>query len=115
VAKKMKKTVLFSTLFTALMSTTSFADNMDKLAIDVMSDAKIFAKLDDEIPAVVNYFTKSSEANIVTFYEEKYGKSTSSDRKRGRLEKSFIKDSFNIKVIISEQNNQRQVDVLVTK
>jgi len=80
-----------------------------------MEDARIFAQLDDEIPAVVNYFTQSNETAIVAFYEAQYGQATSSDRRRGRLEKAFTKNDYTIKVIISEQNNLRQVDVLVTQ
>ena len=104
-----------STLCSVLLSTSIFAADTDKVSIEVMQDARIFAQLDDEIPAVVNYYTKNNEQNIVDFYEDKYGESISSERKRGRLIKAFTKDEYNIKVIISEQNKLRQVDVLVTK
>lgn len=118
-AKKTNRAVLFSmfcsALFTTLTSTSSYADETEQLSIKVMSDANVFAKLDDEVPAVVNYFTRNSEEAIIAFYEEQYGKAITSDRKRGRLEKSFIQDDYNIKIIISEQSKQRQVDVLVTK
>ncbi|MDO7084660.1 hypothetical protein WNY51_01685 [Pseudocolwellia sp. AS88] len=118
-AKKTHKALLFSmlcsTIFTALVSTKLYAAETDKLTIEVMSDAKVFAKLDDELPAVVNYFTKRSENSILAFYEEKYGKAISSNRKRGHLENSFINNNHNITVIVSERNNQRQVDVMVTK
>lgn len=107
---------LYSALLSAaLISTSANATDTEKVTIEVMNDAKIFAQFDDEIPAVINYFTKSNETSIVDFYEEKYGQAISSNRKKGRLEKSFIKDNYNIKIIISEQNNFRQVDVLVTK
>lgn len=107
--------MLCSTLCTALISTKLYAADQEQIAIAVTSDAQIFAKFDDEIPAVINYFTSKSESNIVAFYEEKYGSAVLSDRKRGRLEKLFKMDDKNIQVIISEQNNKRQVDVLVTK
>ena len=104
-----------SVLCSALLSTTTFAADTNNVSIEVMSDARIFAQFDDEIPAVINYFTKKNETNIVAFYEEHYGQSILSERRKGRLEKSFTKDGYNIKIIISEQNNFRQVDVLVTK
>jgi len=100
---------------TTLLSTLLYATDTNKVSIKVMEDARIFAQLDDEIPAVVNYFTQSNETAIVAFYEAQYGQATSSDRRRGRLEKAFTKDDYTIKVIISEQNNLRQVDVLVTQ
>lgn len=108
-------TLCSALLGAALISTSANAADTEKVTIEVMNDAKIFAQFDDEIPAVINYFTKSNETSIVNFYEEKYGQAISSNRKKGRLEKSFIKDNYNIKIIISEQNNFRQVDVLVTK
>lgn len=107
--------MLCSTLCTALISTKVYAAEQEKISISVMSDAQVFAKFDDEIPAVVNYFTGKSESSIVAFYEEQYGPAVLSDRKRGRLEKLFKMDDKNIQIIISEQNNKRQVDVLVTK
>lgn len=117
--KNTHKALLFSmfcsTLCSALLSTTIFAADTNKISAEVMEDARVFAQFDDETPAVVNYFTKNNETNIVAFYEEKYGQSISSERNRGRLEKAFIKDGYNIKVIISEQNKFRQVDVLITQ
>lgn len=104
-----------SFLCATLFCSQVYASEADKFAIEIMSDATVFAKLDDKVPAVVNYFTKNSETSIVAFYEDKYGKAVSSNRKRGRLEKAFEQNNYRINVIISEQNNQRQVDVLVTK
>ncbi|XPF95624.1 hypothetical protein ACM9HF_06315 [Colwellia sp. RE-S-Sl-9] len=123
-AKNTNKSLIFSmfcsTLCSALLSSTLLSTSVnaadtEKVTIEVMNDAKIFAQFDDEVPAVINYFTKNNETSIVDFYEENYGQAISSSRKKGRLEKSFIKDNYNIKIIISEQDNFRQVDVLVTK
>lgn len=104
-----------SALITTLITTSSYATEAKQLSIKVISDAKVFARIDDEIPAVVNYFTEKTEDSIVAFYEEQYGKEVSSDRKYSHLENSYTKDGYNIRIIISEQNNQRQVDVLVTQ
>lgn len=103
-----------STLCSALLSTTIYAADANTMSVEMMEDAKVFAQFDDKIPAVVNYFTKNNENDIVAFYEKQYGQSILSERRKGRLEKSFTKDSYNIKIIISEQNNFRQVDILVT-
>ncbi|WP_076419690.1 hypothetical protein [Colwellia sp. UCD-KL20] len=122
-AKNTNKSLIFSIfcstlcsalLSSTLLSTSAYAADTEKVTIEVMNDAKIFAQFDDEIPAVINYFTTSNETSIVNFYEEKFGQAITSNRRKGRLEKSFVKDKHNINIIISEQNNFRQVDVLIT-
>ena len=117
--RSLLSSIFCSTLYSALLSatlisTSANATDTEKVTIEVMNDAKIFAQFDDEIPAVINYFTKSNETSIVNFYKEKYGQAITSNRRKGRLEKSFVKDKHNIKIIISEQNSFRQVDVLIT-
>lgn len=116
---KLKKTLIFSMFCSAisstLLSTSSYAEETAKISIDVISDARIFAKFDTEIPAVVNYFTKKSEQNVIDFYRGKYGKPSSSKRLKGRLTQKFSHNDQYIRVVISQQDNFRQVDVMVTE
>lgn len=80
--------------------------------IPVLSDAKVFAEFVDELPAVVNFFTMASEAEIIAFYSESYGEPVEQERKRGRLNITFYLEDVATRVVISEQDNRRQVDVL---
>ena len=42
-----------------------------------------------------------------------YGEISHQERKRGRLTLSFYPDALLVRVVISQQNNKRQVDVIV--
>jgi hypothetical protein len=78
-----------------------------------MSDARIFADFKDKMPAVVNYFTKNTEQDVIAFYQSEYGKADKQERKRGRLTLNFNQEYSSIRVVISQQNQMRQVDVIV--
>ena len=99
--------------FTLLNVNLAVADEKAIVTIPTMSDARIFAEFRDEIPAVVNYFSKNTEEDIISFYQKAYGQSLGQERKRGRLTLNFKQEMQNIRVVISHQNNMRQVDVIV--
>jgi len=119
VNNKLKKALIFSMFCSAIsstsLSTTALAEDTQKVSIEVMTDARIFAQYDSEIPAVVNYFTSKSEQNVIDFYRSKYGIPTSSNRLKGRLTQKFNHGNNYIRVVISQQDNFRQVDVMVTR
>ncbi|UUO25334.1 hypothetical protein FGD67_20545 [Colwellia sp. M166] len=83
--------------------------------IAIVKDARIFAKFDENMPAVVNYFTPLTEDAVINFYNKNYGEPVKRERKRGRLTLNYQQTQQQIRVIISQQNNLRQVDVLVEK
>jgi hypothetical protein len=82
--------------------------------IPLIQDAIIFANFDDELPAIVNYYTFSTEGSIIKFYTDAFGEPTTKEKKRGRLSLNYQKNEQLIIVIISPQNNKQQVDVIVT-
>lgn len=86
-----------------------------KIEIPVIDDARIFARFDDKAPAVINYFTSATEETVIDFYQKSYGEPIAQERKRGRLTINFSKELQEIRVVISQQNNVRQVDVIVDK
>jgi hypothetical protein len=81
--------------------------------IPIMTDAQVFADLTDKLPAVVNYFSNATEEQIVGFYQQKYNGFLSQERKRGRLTIIYEQEKQYIRVVISQQNKKRQVDVIV--
>ena len=89
--------------------------NNKSFNIPVIDNAKVFADFSDELPAVINYFTSSDEASIIAFYQNSYGEALTQERKRGRLTLTFADDNKAIRVVISQQNKKRQVDILVDK
>jgi hypothetical protein len=78
-----------------------------------MNDARFFAEFKDKIPAVVNYFTKSTEEDVIGFYQKEYGQALNQKRKRGRLTLNFSQGKHDIRVVISQQNHLRQIDVII--
>ncbi|WP_440876094.1 hypothetical protein [Thalassotalea sp. PLHSN55] len=101
-------------VFTTLLTLpTAFAESELLINIPKVPDAEVFAEFTDKLPAVVNYFSSESEQAIISFYQAVYGEAISSDRKRGRLTLYFSNNEIVTRVVISQQNNKRQVDVLV--
>lgn len=87
--------------------------NNGVIDIPVLADAKIFAEFSDELPAVINYFTNSSEADVIDFYQKSFGEPLSQERKRGRLTLKYQETEEMMRVVISQQNKKRQVDVII--
>lgn len=85
------------------------------VVIPKMKHAQVFAQFDDKMPAVLNYFTKSTEQEVVNFYKNAYGDILEQNKKRGRLTLYFAKDNQKVRVVVSTQNNKRQVDILITE
>ncbi|MBA6380644.1 MULTISPECIES: hypothetical protein [unclassified Colwellia] len=91
----------------------AIAEETAMVTIPAMSDARVFAEFTDETPAVINYFTKSTEEEVIQFYQKEYGQALNQERKRGRLTLNFNQKQHSIRVVISQQNKLRQVDVIV--
>lgn len=112
-----KQALLISSLF-FLFSANTFALNDESetsIVIPKLDNAQVFADITDELPAVLNYFTRATEEQVIEFYQKHYGDVISRERKRGRLTLSFSQEVQSVRVVISQQNNKRQVDVIVEK
>ena len=84
-----------SLTFLALFSLTVSAEKT--FDIPVMDDAIIFADFNDKIPAVINYFTSMTVADITGFYKIAYGEISYQEAKRGRLTLAFHPDNLIIR------------------
>lgn len=96
-----------------LSSTVVAQQDSDEINIAVIKQAKVFADFRQSLPAVVNYYTKLSQDEVIAFYKKAYGEPIERSTKRGRLTLKYSVDNKKIRIIVSEQNNQRQVDILV--
>lgn len=114
VAAIFKKSLLLSGVSLAL-SFSALAQDQTQTPISIpkLSDARVFADFTEKLPAVLNYFTKASEQEVIAFYQNNYGEIISQQRKRGRLTLNFSAQQQAIRVVISQQNRLRQVDVIV--
>lgn len=87
--------------------------NNGVIDVPVLDDAQIFAEFTDSLPAVINYFTKSTEAQVINFYQQVFGEAYSQERKRDRLTLKYQEGEETMRVVISQQNKKRQVDVII--
>ena len=85
----------------------------NNVVIPMMTNAQVFADFTDAVPAVLNYFTRASKEEIIDFYQQHYGEDLSQEEKRGRLTLTYQQKNHSIRVVISQQNKKRQVDVIV--
>ena len=98
---------------TMLIEAMPVITNKDNSYIPLIEGATIFANYSDELPAMVNYYTQTSEQEVIAFYQQSFGDAISTERKRGRLTLIYQVDDLIKRVVISQQNNKRQVDVIV--
>ncbi|KGJ92918.1 hypothetical protein [Colwellia psychrerythraea] len=87
--------------------------NNGVIDIPILENAQVFAEFTDKLPAVINYFTQSSEMTVIDFYQQTFGEPYSQDRKRGRLTLQYQQGEEVMRVVISQQNKKRQVDVII--
>jgi hypothetical protein len=87
--------------------------NNGVIDIPIIEDAQVFAEYSDSLPAVINYFSYATESQVIHFYQQAFGEPRSQERKRGRLTLKYAEGAEAMRVIISQQNKRRQVDVIV--
>lgn len=81
--------------------------------IPVLENAQVFAEFNDSLPAVINYFTSSAESQVIDFYKQAFGEAYSQERQYGRLTLKYSQAQEVMRVVISQQDNKRQVDVII--
>jgi len=87
--------------------------NNGVIEIPVLKDAQVFAEFSDKLPAVINYFTQSTEVQVINFYQQAFGAADSQERKRNRLTLQYHQNEEMMRVVISQQNKKRQVDIII--
>ena len=108
-----KFTLLTSALLFSFSSIALADKDTTAVTIPMVDNAQVFANFTDGMPAVLNYFTLATEDQIIELYQQHYGEPTSQDRKRGRLTLTYQQEKQSIRMVISQQNFKRQVDVIV--
>lgn len=114
IAKQNNKfSLLVGSVLLTVCSVTLANNEESAFAIPMVDNAQVFANYTDELPVVLNYYTSASEEQIINFYRQNFGESISQEHKRDRLTLTYAKETKIIRVIISQQNSKRQVDVMV--
>ncbi len=108
-----KYSLLASAVLFTLSSVALANDDANPVVIPMMDNAQVFADFTDDMPAVLNYFTRATEAQVIKFYQQQFGEAITQERKRGRLTLSYQQEKRIMRVVISQQNDKRQVDVII--
>lgn len=108
------KTFIVGALFFGINMQINANELIQPISIPLLDNALVFSNLTESIPAVLNYYTDSTEDQIIEFYNQSFGEATSQELKRNRLTLLYEKEEQYIRVIISQQNSQRQVDIILT-
>lgn len=87
--------------------------NNGVIDIPILEGAQVFSEFSDALPAVINYFTEATEVQVIDFYKQAFGEAHLQERKRDRLTLKYHQGEEKMRVVISQQNNKRQVDVII--
>lgn len=98
-------------IYSVLISQIAVAEEQT-LEMPVMKDARVFYQDTEKRPFVTNFYTRATKQAVIDFYQQQLGEVLSQELKRGRLTLNFSKDETSYRVVISEQNNMRQVDII---
>ncbi|MDX1676882.1 hypothetical protein [Arsukibacterium sp.] len=81
--------------------------------VPLTADAKEFARLENKLPAVLSYFSRLSVAELQDFYRQQLGEPDNSMVVHGRVNLYYQLNQQQVRILISEQNDWRQIDIMV--
>lgn len=106
--------ILASTLLTMALATPSLSlAAVSFYQVPLSADAREFARLENKLPAVLSYFSKQSMPELQGFYRQQLGEPDNSVVVHGRLNLYYRVNQQQVRILISEQNDWRQVDIMV--
>jgi hypothetical protein len=104
-------TLLAAAAWLALVPLNALAESFYQ--VPVAADAREFARLENKLPAVLSYFSQQSMPELQAFYRQQLGEPNSSAVVHGRLNLYYQVNQQQVRILISEQNDWRQVDIMV--
>ncbi|MAD77242.1 MAG: hypothetical protein CML20_21095 [Rheinheimera sp.] len=108
----MRSLALF--LASALFASVSLNVSADSFyQVPLTADAREFARLENKLPAVLSYFSRQSMAELQDFYRQQLGEPDNSAMVHNRLNLYYRVDQQQVRILISEQNDWRQIDIMV--
>lgn len=100
-------------MFIVGLTTSGFSLAADFYQVPVVSDAREFARLDNKLPAVLSYFSQQNMTTIRQFYLQHLGQPVKVENIYGRENLFFTVDGHQVRILLSERDNWRQVDIMV--
>lgn len=101
-------------LVSSLFAAVTFSVNADSFyQVPLTADAREFARLENKLPAVLSYFSRQSVTQLQDFYRQQLGEPDNSSVVDGRLNLYYRVNQQQVRILISEQNDWRQIDIMV--
>ncbi|MBV2128101.1 hypothetical protein [Arsukibacterium indicum] len=101
-------------LASSLLAAVSLNANADSFyQVPLTADAREFARLENKLPAVLSFFSRQSVSQLQDFYREQLGEPDNSVVVHGRLNLYYRVNQQQVRILISEQNDWRQIDIMV--
>ncbi|WNO60023.1 hypothetical protein [Rheinheimera sp. MMS21-TC3] len=100
-------------LFLVALSLSSALQAADFYQVPIAADAREFARLDNKLPAVLSYFSQKSMPELRLYYLQHLGEPFKAETIYGRENLFFHLDGKQVRILLSERENWRQVDIMV--
>ncbi|CAM3711756.1 hypothetical protein [Rheinheimera salexigens] len=100
-------------LFIVALGTSGLTVAADFYQVPLASDAREFARLDSKLPAVLSYFSQQSMPALRQYYLQHLGEPVKTEAIYGRENLYFQVDGHQVRILLSERNDWRQVDIMV--
>ncbi|MDP2715294.1 MAG: hypothetical protein Q8O77_10830 [Rheinheimera sp.] len=85
----------------------------DFYQIPIPADAREFSRLDSKMPAVLSFFSQQTESELRDYYIQQLGEPANEQTLYGRQHLYFNVNNNQVRILISGQNDWRQVDIMV--
>ena len=108
----MRSAVLLCLVLTCGSLSTTLQAN-DFYQIPIPAHAREFARLDSKMPAVLSFFSPQTETALRDYYVQQLGEPVSEQTLYGRQHLYFSVNNNQVRILISGQNDWRQVDIMV--
>lgn len=100
-------------LFSVALTFSGLAVANDFYQVPIPADAREFARLDSKMPAVLSYFSQQTDNALRDYYVQQLGQPDNEQTLYGRLHLYFRVNNNQVRILISSQNDWRQVDIMV--
>ncbi len=81
--------------------------------IPLPADAQELARLEAKMPAVLHYFSKQSQEELMLLYITALGQPVQQKTVASQLQLYFLREQQQIRVVIAQRNGYREVSLMV--
>lgn len=96
-----------------LLAFSAQSEANDFYQVPLPADAREFARLDNKMPAVLSFFSQQTESSLRDYYIQQLGQPEMAQQHYGREQLYFTVNGNRVRILISSQDDWRQVDIMV--